>query len=288
MIVKAGGPPVCPPFLEVTAIFKKTGKMLVEMVHIYYDKRIGRSAAAVAYSTALTIFPFLICLNALLGMLNISEGDIARLADGVIPARTVEILENYIAYISVNNSRALLIAGAAVMLSSSTLAFLRFIRAMEDFQGRSRFNGLLGTVEAAALSILIFFVLFISLVVIVSGEGLIDLIVSRMGFVLLPVFWRRVRFIVLFVLLYAITYLLYFVSSPAEGKKIPRSGGAAIAAILLVPISILFSYFVNMSSNYSLVYGSLASVVILTVWLNLCSTVMILGNLYNVIAVKYR
>lgn len=36
-----------------------------------------------------------------------------------------------------------------------------------------------------------------------------------------------------------------------------------------------------MSSRYSLIYGSLASVIILLVWLYLCGNILILGNVFN-------
>ena len=41
-----------------------------------------------------------------------------------------------------------------------------------------------------------------------------------------------------------------------------------------------------MSSRYSMVYGSLASVIILMVWLYLCGNILILGNIFN--CVWYR
>ncbi|MEA4954313.1 MAG: YhjD/YihY/BrkB family envelope integrity protein, partial [Pseudoflavonifractor sp.] len=45
--------------------------------------------------------------------------------------------------------------------------------------------------------------------------------------------------------------------------------------------SVLFSWFIGLSSRYSLVYGSLASVIILMVWLYLCGNILILGNCVN-------
>ena len=41
-----------------------------------------------------------------------------------------------------------------------------------------------------------------------------------------------------------------------------------------------------MSSRYSLVYGSLASVIILLAWLSLCGNILMLGNVFN--CVWYR
>ena len=41
--------------------------------------------------------------------------------------------------------------------------------------------------------------------------------------------------------------------------------------------SAVFSWFIGMSSRYALVYGSLASLVILLVWLYLCGNILLLG-----------
>ena len=39
----------------------------------------------------------------------------------------------------------------------------------------------------------------------------------------------------------------------------------------------LFSWFIGMSSRYSLVYGSLASLIILLVWLYFCGNILLVG-----------
>ena len=39
----------------------------------------------------------------------------------------------------------------------------------------------------------------------------------------------------------------------------------------------MFSWFIGMSSRYALVYGSLASLIILLVWLYLCGNILLLG-----------
>ena len=62
--------------------------------------------------------------------------------------------------------------------------------------------------------------------------------------------------------------------------------GAVLASIALVAASILFSLFMGRSTRYSVVYGSLASVIILLVWLYLCGNILILGNVFN--CVWYR
>ena len=42
------------------------------------------------------------------------------------------------------------------------------------------------------------------------------------------------------------------------------------------------------SARYSLVYGSLASVILLLVWLYLCGTILIMGNVLNYVLFTHR
>ena len=102
--------------------------------------------------------------------------------------------------------------------------------------------------------------------------------------------WRWLRFVLLFFLLYIIIHLIYLVTAPKGMKmfRMPRSKGAFVAAFALVTISIIFSWFIGMSVKYTLVYGSLASVIILMIWLYLCGNILILGNTINIIDYKYK
>ena len=59
--------------------------------------------------------------------------------------------------------------------------------------------------------------------------------------------------------------------------------GAVAAAILIVLVSVLFSWFISMSSRYPLIYGSLASIVIFMLWMYICGQILIMGNALNVV-----
>ena len=59
-------------------------------------------------------------------------------------------------------------------------------------------------------------------------------------------------------------------------KKVLRLT-ALFSAGALVACSVLFSWFIGMSSRYSLVYGSLASLIILLVWLYFCGNILLAG-----------
>ena len=61
-----------------------------------------------------------------------------------------------------------------------------------------------------------------------------------------------------------------------------------MSATALVACSVLFSWFIGMSSRYSLVYGSLASIIIMLVWLYLCGNILIIGNIFNCVWYRHR
>ena len=83
----------------------------------------------------------------------------------------------------------------------------------------------------------------------------------------------------------------------ATSKEDPKSSsrlaflfGVAFFAmsIALVAATNVFSYFISVSSRYTTVYGSLAAVIILLVWLFLCSNIIILGNVFNYVAAEQQ
>jgi membrane protein len=91
-----------------------------------------------------------------------------------------------------------------------------------------------------------------------------------------------VRFAILFVLLLMIIFLLYQITAPREKERVPRMPGALVAAVLLVAVSIIFSRLITLSVNYPIVYGSLASFIILMLWVYICSTILVMGNVFNI------
>ena len=50
-----------------------------------------------------------------------------------------------------------------------------------------------------------------------------------------------------------------------------------LLAVAMVACSVLVSWVIDMSSRYSLVYGSLASLIILLVWLYFCGNILVIG-----------
>lgn len=261
-----------------------------EMLDIYFGKRISRSAAELAYFLILTFFPILICVNGFIGLLNL---DINQLMSGIeefLPREAVSVVGDYVGYISTNQSNAMFIAGLAVTLFSASAAFRALMNVMDDIYERKSYTGLWQIVASVVFSVLFLITIYLSLVVLLTGNWLFTLVERffHMNTADLPWDWQWLRFLILFCLVLLFVLVVYRMAAPRGKPRPPILTGGILAAAALVAASVLFSWFISQSSRYSLVYGSLASVIILLVWLYLCGNILILGNVFNCVWYKRK
>ena len=259
-----------------------------DIVDLYFSKRVSRSAAELAYFLVLSFFPVLICLNAFVGLLHL---DIAALVEGaspVLPREALDVLVEYVRYISGNQTPGLLAAGAVMTLFSSSAAFRALMNIMGDIYERKSYTGVWQILASVVFSILFLITIYLSLAVLLTGEWLFQFVEERLHLHrgTLPWNWQWMRFFILFCLVLLFVLVVYRMSAPRGRPYPPILTGGVLASAALVGASALFSWFIGMSSRYSLVYGSLASVIILLVWLYLCGNILILGNVFN--CVWYR
>jgi membrane protein len=257
-----------------------------EIVELYFTARVSRSAAELAYFLILSFFPILICTNAFVGALNLDITLVLETVDEVIPQSVAAILAEYIQYISGNQSFALFLAGLFMTVLSASAAVRALMKIMDDIYGKENYPGLWGIVVSVAFSLLLLITIYLSMVVVLTGNWFFHMVEKYLHIVNLITDWQWLRFVILFALVLLFILLLYRVSAPIGKPRPPVLTGAVLAAVALVAASVLFSFFIGMSSRYSLVYGSLASVMILLVWLYLCGNILILGNVFN--CVWYR
>lgn len=119
------------------------------------------------------------------------------------------------------------------------------------------------------------------IIILVTGNWFVSLFRTRFE---LPAFfenWHWIRFLVLLGSLLALVYVFYRASAPRGRTAFPVFRGAAAVSVALVLVSILFSWFITLTSRYRLVYGSLAAVIVLMIWLYLCGNILIMGVVYN-------
>ena len=262
----------------------------LEMAQLYFDRHVSRSAAALAYFLLLSFFPLLICVNAFISLLRLDVGAVLDAAAAILPQETLGILADYMGYIITNQSHALLLAGAGMTLFSASSAFRTLMRVMEELYGRTGYRGLRRVAASVAFSVLLLLTIYLAVAVLLTGEWLFTWLIRLLDLPAeaLPWEWQWFRFLLLFLLVFLFVLLTYRMAAPRGEPRPPVLTGALLAAGALVAATALFSWFIGLSSRYSLVYGSLASVIILLVWLYLCGSILILGNVFNCVWYRRR
>ncbi|MCD7947000.1 MAG: YihY/virulence factor BrkB family protein [Oscillospiraceae bacterium] len=269
----------------------KAVRIGLEALEIYLTRRASRSAAQLAYFLILSLCPFLIVLYALIGILNLDITAFLEGAAAIFPGASLGILNDYLSYIAGNHSHGLLWIGVVMMLFSGASAFQALVHIMEEIYECKDNGGIRQIITRLIYSILFLVAIYLSLAVLLTGNWLFQRLESTltMPSVNLPWSWQWLRFVILFFLMLLFVLLAYRLAAPkVKGQRTPILLGAFISSLALVIFSGLFSWFIGLSSRYSLVYGSLASVIILLIWLYLCGNILISGCIVNYILYRHK
>ena len=263
-------------------------RVIKEVVSVYVKFPIARSAAALSYYITLSVFPFLICASVILGSLSIQETDAFELLEGVVPDAAYSILFDYLNNISGSGSMILFALGLTAMLTSSSAAFRTFTGTMGEIQGKMRFTGIMELLISFVFSIVLLGAIYGSALIVISGDWLINLLETHFHITEVAVMLSRVRFLLLFLILFAVIYSVYLISAPKQTKHMSRLPGALAAAIILVATSMIYSQLITVSIRYEVLYGSLASFIILMVWLYTCAFILLMANVINISSSKTK
>lgn len=141
-------------------------------------------------------------------------------------------------------------------------------------------------VASVVLSLLFLLTIYLSVVVIFTGDWffwfleqhLPARIAQLVPLALLSRLWLWLRYLLLFCFVLALVLIVYRagISHKHLSSRVLLPS-ALLTALAMAACSAVFSWFIGMSSRYALVYGSLASLVILLVWLYLCGNILLLG-----------
>lgn len=269
---------------------KRPVKFILEMVDLYFSKHISRSAAELAYFLILSFFPLLICINAFISLLPVDLGELLSAAAPLLPSAIYDILGEYVGYITTNESPGLLIAGIFMTVFFASAAFRALMHIMEEIYGRKGYRGFRQVIASVLFALLLLVTIFLSLVVLLTGGWLFQTIegLFHLDPHALPWDWQWMRFLLLFLFVFLFVLLVYRMAAPRGKPRPPVLTGAFLVSVALSAFSVLFSLFISLSSRYSLVYGSLASIIIMLVWLYLCGNILIIGNLFNCIWYRHK
>lgn len=261
-----------------------------EIYRLYTRHNVPRAAGALAFFFVLSFFPLLLCLNMFVGL---AHADVQQLLDWlvrVLPRQALELMGEYVDYAAQNQSPALLCAAISAIVLSASTALRVLLDTMDELYDHPRDTGLRRIVVSVGFSLLFLVTVYLSILVIFTGGWFLSWLgavfppqlAAVVNFSALSQLWRWLRYLLLFCFVMLLVLAVYRLGTPKEWTRLgPMVGSALLCALALVVASAVFSWLIGMSSRYSLLYGSLASIIILLLWLYLCGTILLLGAALN-------
>ncbi len=268
-------------------------KGIISLVEKFLGLRLNRSAAALSYFLIMTLFPMLICVQWILGVFGENIVLFLEEFSYIIPSGVLSIIEDYLSYTG-SQSNGLLVIGIVTAVYTGAAAFRMLTDSLREIYDSRGGSDTARFIFSFVYAIAFLIAIYLSAVIVITGRWLINLL--EPAFALfdfinltdLAYLWNWFRFVILDVLSAGMLYVVYYFSawrSPYRMKILP---GAVIGSILFTIVSGFFSWFISSSVKYSAIYGSLASVIILMLWLYILSNIIFIGALINKELTEHR
>jgi membrane protein len=246
-------------------------------------------AAALTYYAVLSVFPAIIALISILGLV-VAPATITRVITDVVsqlgPASAVDTFKKPIEQISSNRSGALLglIFGIALALwtaSGYVGAFMRASNAIyEREEGRPFY--ILRPLQLLVTFVLVMMAALVVLSLVISGPvasaignavGLGDTAVTA---------WNIAKWPVMLVVVVVMLAVLYWPAPNARQKNFHWvSPGAVVAVVVWVIASAAFAFYVGNFGSYNKTYGTLGGVIAFLVWMWITNLAVLFGAELN-------
>ena len=260
-------------------------RFVADMVRLCVRYTVPRAAAALSYYFLLSVFPLLICVNAFLGLAHADLQPFLLSLEGVLPQQALALVRDYVDYAGQHSSLTLLYAALPAILLSASAALRVLLDAMDELFDHPRDTGVRRIVLSVLFSVLFLAMVYLSIAVIVSGGWLFhwleQVLVLPAGLLAVTDLWGWLRYVLLLCIVILLVTVLYRIGIPPRAvRPLPVLVSALLTSGALVVASAVFSWFIGLSSRYSLLYGSLASLIVLLVWLYLCGMILLLGAVF--------
>ena len=245
---------------------------------------INTRAAAISFRLFLAFFPAIILLLSLIPFVPIPNFQ-KELMDSIhsfFPGDTFGLVEETLDDLINKKYSSLISIGFILVIYYASNSMHAVLLGFDDSY---HFEDKTHPILRRVISILLIFVLGIimasAITLIVFSETIIGFIADKeiladraLVFVL-----DLVRWAITLILIYMVNTTLYNVGMGVRRRKAWKfwNVGAVMATLLFIATSISFAYFINNFSQFNKLYGSLGTLMVLLIWMNLNCIILLAG-----------
>jgi len=249
------------------------------------DDRVIERAAGLTYRILLAFFPFLVFLMSLIGFLEFDKEGLFEGLYKVLPGDVSELVAGFVMELGETRSGGLMSTALFFSLYNTNNGFRAAVRCINISLETEERRGILRQIGLGLVLTMLFSIAIIVMLGLVAFGRQIWLVFFPGG--------NEIMFTVasgasaMIVLIFT-TMMIYKLASARRLGFLQVLPGAGFTVLGWVVASALFGFITQNFTQYPAVYGSIAGVFILMLWLNTVAVLLLIGNEINASLVEIR
>ena len=262
----------------------------VLLAHRCGRHNVAMQSAALAFYLLFMIFPFLIFISALLGLLDLNITGMMTVLSDFLPEEVGDLLRMYFTYVTDNPSPQLMVFGLVFSIYFPMRATNSLMAAVRTAYHLGPPKGFITQwIKVLLYTVTLIVTIALTLSLMTFGERALWYAVEHFH---LPEFlaklWVTLRFPVAGAVSFLALFLLYALAQDTIQPLKNICPGVLFSLAAWMAFSWLYSYYANHFSHYSVLYGSIGAVIVVLIWLNLSAFTLILGAEMNGVLISMR
>lgn len=251
------------------------------------DDVLGRSAA-LSYYFMLALFPLLLFLLSLFGLLAGPGSDLRssllQMLARVVPASASELIHKTVDEITRNSGGGKLVFGVLAALWAAANGMSAIMESLNvAYHVKETRSWVRKHITSVCLTLASSTVLITALALVLYGGKIAESVTQHLGMGSgFTIAWLIVQWplVILFMLL-GFSLIYYFAPNLEEPKWEWVTPGALAGFLLWILASVAFRIYLHFFNSYSATYGSVGAVIILMLWLYLTGAAILIGGELN-------
>ncbi len=237
----------------------------------------------IAFNVILAIIPILTIVVLIASYFDISIDLVTRLVSNVMPEQVSTIIIDVISGKGFDRSIGLFNIIAFAVASNGAYAIINTSNTLYKIKKRDALKDRISSV----VLLFIIIILFVFLIIVpIFGENIISLmknakLLSNYADEAIILF-KIIKWPLTLMIIYLNIKLIYTIAPSKNIKSEETTYGAIFTTTMWIIATIIFKIYINRFARYDIIYGNLASIIIMMVWMYFLSYIFVLGMAINV------